>query len=165
MFLKVLNQFKALQTTNMIKLFFGCCMLLLSMQSFAQNNPVKWAFSAKKNTTGVYDITLAATVPAPWHIYSQSTPSGGPLPTKISFSQNPLVSVNGAVAEQGKTKTIHDKNFGVDVIYFNGNVNFVQTVKLKASVKTSIHGTVEYMVCNDNKCLPPVTIPFDIILN
>lgn len=149
----------------MLKLFLSCCILLVCIQSFAQSNPVKWAFSATKKTTGVYDINLAATVPAPWHIYSQSTPTGGPLPTKISFSQNPLINISGAVAEQGKTKTIHDKNFGVDVIYLNGSVNFVQTVKLKAYVKTSIHGTVEYMVCNDNKCLPPVTIPFDVTLN
>jgi thiol:disulfide interchange protein DsbD len=149
----------------MKKLFLGCCLLLAGMQLCAQTSPVKWVFSAKKKTSDTYDVYLAATVPAPWHIYSQSTPAGGPLPTKISFSPNPLVSVTGAATEEGKSKTIHDKNFGVDVIYFNSNVNFIQAIKLKAAVKTSIHGTVEYMVCNDNKCLPPVTIPFDIILN
>jgi len=149
----------------MAKLFLGCILLFFSMQTWSQTSPVKWAFTAQKKSTGVYDIKLAATVPEPWHIYSQKTPAGGPLPTKISFSTNPLLSIAGATAEDGKVKTIHDKSFGVDVIYFQGNVSFVQPVKLKAAVKTSLHGTVEYMVCNDNKCLPPVTIPFDIILN
>lgn len=148
-----------------MKLVFGCCFLLIAMQLQAQTSPVKWSFSAKKKTAGAYDIYLAAIVPSPWHIYSQSTPSGGPLPTKISFSSNPLVSFTGAPAEEGKSKTIHDKNFGVDVIYFQSDINFVQAIKLKTSVKTSLHGTVEYMVCNDTKCLPPVTVPFDIVLN
>jgi len=150
----------------MIKSLLGCILVLFSMQTWSQQtSPVKWAFTAQKKSTGVYDIKLAATVPAPWHIYSQKTPEGGPLPTKILFSSNPLLSITGAAVEDGKIKTIHDKNFGVDVIYFQGNANFVQAVKLKAAVKTSLHGTVEYMVCNDNKCLPPVIIPFDIILN
>ena len=149
----------------MNKLTFGCCIMLVCIQSFAQTGPVKWTFSTKKKTSGDFNIYLVATVPSPWHIYSQNTPSGGPLPTKITFSKNPLVSVTGNPAEEGKSKTIHDKNFGVDVIYFQNDVNFVQSVKLKTPVKTSLHGTVEYMVCNDNKCLPPVTIPFDIILN
>ena len=149
----------------MAKLFLVSIFLLFSMQTWSQTSPVNWAFTAQKKSTGIYDIKLAATVPAPWHIYSQTTPSGGPLPTKISFSPNPLLSISGTTAEDGKIKTIHDKSFGVDVIYFQGNVNFVQSVKLKAVAKTSLHGTVEYMVCNDNKCLPPVTIPFDIILN
>jgi thiol:disulfide interchange protein DsbD len=144
---------------------FGCCFLLVYLQSFSQTSPVKWTFSAKKKTSGEYTVYLAAMVPSPWHIYSQNTPSGGPLPTKITFSKNPLLSITDNAAEEGKAKTIHDKNFGVDVIYFQNDAKFVQTVTLKAAVKTSLHGTVEYMVCNDNKCLPPVTIPFDIILN
>jgi len=149
----------------MTKLLLGCCLLLVSMQSYTQTSPVKWVFTAQKKEAGVYDVYLTATMPAPWHIYSQTTPTGGPLPTKISFGANPLVSVNGVVAEEGKPKTIHDKNFGVDVVYFQNNVNFVQSIKLKAAIKTSLHGTVEYMVCNDNKCLPPVTVPFDVALN
>ena len=149
----------------MKKLFLACSLLIIGLLSHAQESPVKWVFSAKKKTAGIYDISMAATVPTRWHIYSQTTPAGGPLPTKISFSSNPLVSISGAAIEEGKSKTIHDKNFGVDVIYFQNDVNFIQTVKLKSPVKTSLHGSVEYMVCNDNKCLPPVTIPFDITLN
>ena len=37
-------------------------------------------------------------------------------------------------------------------------VDFVQTVKLKGNIKTSVAGSVEFMVCNDSRCLPPSTI-------
>ena len=143
----------------------SCGFILASLQLTAQANPIKWEFSAKKETANTYNVYLAATVESPWHIYSQSTPAGGPLATKISYGVNPLVNVAGKVDEQGQLKTIHDKNFGVDVKYFSGNVKFVQTIKLKTAVKTSLHGTIEYMVCNDSKCLPPVTVPFEIALN
>jgi thiol:disulfide interchange protein DsbD len=149
----------------MIKLLLTCCLITGSLPLHAQSSPVKWVFGARKKNAGMYDVCLTATVPAPWHIYSQNTPAGGPFPTEIFLSPNPLVNVTGAAVEDGKSTTTHDQNFGVDVIYFQGRVSFIQHIKLKTPVKTSLHGTVEYMVCNDNKCLPPVTIPFDVTLN
>jgi len=59
---------------------------------------------------------------------------------------------------------VHDQYFNVDVKYFNNKVDFVQTVTLKADAKTSVSGTVEYMVCNDEECLPPKKVPFDLKL-
>jgi hypothetical protein len=143
------------------------CLILITFDRMAnaQENPVKWTFDSKKTAAGTYELFLNATVPQPWHIYSQKTPEGGPLPTRIQFKANPLVNLSGDASERGEVKNFHDKNFDVDVIYFVGDVKFVQVVKLKAAAKTSVKGTIEYMVCNDNKCLPPVEVPFDIILN
>jgi thiol:disulfide interchange protein DsbD len=55
--------------------------------------------------------------------------------------------------------------FGVDVKYFSGKVDFVQLVKLKSKAKTNFTGSVEFMVCNDQQCLPPATQKFSIALN
>jgi len=149
----------------MTKILLSCCLLLASLRVAAQESPVTWKFNSKKTATGAYELYLLATVPSPWHMYSQNTPAGGPLPTKIKFKPNPLVSLSGNVLEQGQVKKVYDENFGVDVVYFAGDVKFLQAVKVKAAVKTSLQGTVEYMVCNEEKCLPPVRVPFDIILN
>ena len=40
-----------------------------------------------------YEVTLTATLPKPWHIYSQHTGDGGPIPTKVKFTKNPLVTL------------------------------------------------------------------------
>jgi hypothetical protein len=143
--------------------FFLGCLVYLSLNAVAQN-PMHWNFSSKKIADGKYEIHLTATVDAPWHTYSQFTPDGGPLPTKITFGKNPLVKPEGPVKEVGEFKTIHDDIFGVDVKYFPGNVDFVQVVQLKGKVKTTFTGTVEFMVCNDRQCLPPKTVPFTIHL-
>ena len=150
----------------MIKIFATFILFIIYLTSHSQvkEDAIKWRFTAVKKSSGIYTVYCTADLMKPWHIYSQFTPDGGPLPTKISFSPNPLVTINSSVTEEGEQKIIHDRNFGVDVKYFSGKVSFVQTVKLKASVKTNLHGTVEYMICNDNKCLPPAKVNFDIIL-
>ncbi|HEY6979141.1 MAG TPA: protein-disulfide reductase DsbD domain-containing protein [Chitinophagaceae bacterium] len=136
-----------------------------TMAGMAQlKDPVQWNFGAVKKAEKVYEVTFTATIVKPWHIYSQLTPPGGPVPTKIVFKTNPLITVNGKAKENGSLKNVHDQFFGVDVKYFDNQVAFVQTVNLKSNVKTNIAGTIEYMVCNDEECLPPKKVPFDLKL-
>ncbi|RXK83050.1 protein-disulfide reductase DsbD domain-containing protein [Filimonas effusa] len=140
-------------------------LLTVSATVHAQvKDPVKWTFTAKKKTGNTYEVVISAVFAKPWHLYSQSTPDGGPIPTKITFKKNPLVTVTGSPKEVGTLKVDHDENFGVDVKYFSEKVDFVQTITLKGKVKTNITGTVEYMVCDDSQCLPPTTKSFDIKL-
>ncbi|MGC3945478.1 MAG: protein-disulfide reductase DsbD family protein [Chryseolinea sp.] len=146
-----------------IKITFG--LLLLAFAAFAQKeSPVKWSFSSRKKADNVYEVVLSASVSKPWHIYSQFTPKGGPLATDITFATNPIVVFDGDVKESGKLLTNYDKSFKVDVKYFSDKVEFVQTVKTRGAVQTDVRGTIEYMVCDDSKCLPPVKQPFEIKL-
>lgn len=139
--------------------------VLITFMSFSQpKNPVSWNYEAKKKSADTYEIVITATVESPWHIYSQNTGKGGPIPTSISFKANPLVSKMGTVKEQGKLEKVYDKNFNTNVLYYSEQVAFVQTVKVKGKIKTSISGTVEYMVCDDSQCLPPVKKSFDLKL-
>ncbi len=124
--------------------------------------PVAWTFSSKKIADKVYEIHLTAAVSSPWHTYSQNTPDGGPVPTKIDFNKNPLIIVEGKTKEVGKMETKHEKTFGVDVKQYSGKVDFVQVIKIKSNVKTNISGNVEFMACDDTQCLPPKSIPFTV---
>lgn len=149
----------------MRKIGFLLSFLLLCTLAMAQTqDPVRWAFAAQKKSATEYLVTITATLPQPWHIYSQRTPAGGPIPTAFSFAKNPLLTTTGKATETGKLKKIHDKNFDVDVLYYADKVVFSQLVKLKAPVKTNLSGSVEYMVCNDEMCLPPAKQKFSIPL-
>jgi cytochrome c biogenesis DsbD-like protein len=147
----------------MMNMFMALFASLWFWAVYAQE-PVHWNFSAKKIDGNTYEIHISATIDAPWHTYSQWTPADGPLPTKIIFTQNPLVALNGKTRELGELHRIHDKTFGVDVHFFEGGVDFVQALRLKGNTKTAITGTVEFMTCNERKCLPPKKIPFTILL-
>jgi len=149
----------------MKKLLLFLVISTMSAAVIAQGDePVEWNYSAKKTANGVYEVVLTATVTQPWHIYSQNTGKGGPIPTQIVFKANPLITKLGSLKENGKLLKTYDKNFRTDVLSYAGTVSFVQVVKLRGAAKTNISGTVEYMVCNDEQCLPPVKKTFDIRL-
>ncbi len=150
----------------MKKTVFAVLLTTMSFLAIAQkSNPVTWAFNAKKLAANKYELRMTATLAKTWHIYSQKTPDGGPIPTAFTFSPNALVVNTGKPKEAGKLKRVKDKNFGVDVLFYSDKVDFVQTVTVKGNIKTNISGKVEYMVCDDSKCLPPTEVPFSIALN
>lgn len=130
--------------------------------AFAQEKPVNWTFSAKKIADKTYEVHLTATITGDWHIYSQNVGVDGPVPTTFSFNKNPLLTVDGKPKELGKLiKKKEDVWDGV-VNYYEHTVNFVQVVKVKGAAKTNLAGKVEYMVCNDEKCLPPAEVNFSV---
>lgn len=149
----------------MKRLFVWMVAVLLTSSVGAQiKEPVGWTFSAQKKSADTYDLVIKAVVPKPWHLYSQFTPDGGPVATKFTFNANPLVKLEGKVKEIGKLQKIQDKIFETEVRFFSNEVTFVQTVKVKAGVKTNVTGSVLFMVCDDSQCLPPTNKKFDIKL-
>ncbi len=139
-------------------------LVTISCSTEAQiKDPVKWSASSKKVGTG-YVVTLTATLPQPWHIYSQHTGDGGPIPTSIKFANNPLVTLKGTVKEVGKLKEEYDKNFDTKVKYFGEKVQFEQMVAVRGNIKTNVVVTVEYMTCDDSQCLPPTKKTFNVSL-
>ena len=140
-------------------------LLTAAVVSVNAQSPVTWSYSAKKTGDKLYEIHLVAKLEEEWHIYSQTTPEGGPVPTAISFSKNPLVTMEGAIREVGKLEEHFEPLFGVKVKQYSEKVEFVQTIKLKAAVKTAVNGHIQFMVCNDVECMPPSKNTFSISLN
>src|SRR5690606_24977440 len=140
-------------------------LVILNMASAQVRNPVQWDFSAKKINASTYEVYLTANMEDGWHVYSQHTPEGGPVPTTIQFAKNPLLTLNGVAKESGKKEQKFEELFGVDVIQFSDKVVFVQKVEVKGKAKTTLTGNVEFMTCNDRECLPPNTQKFSIALN
>jgi Disulphide bond corrector protein DsbC len=151
----------------MKKLLITSLSIVLSTVLFAQiKDPVSWKYETIKQSGNNYQLVITATIPKPWHIYSQQTAKGGPIPTTIHVNANPLISVaQGKAKETGKLEKTLDKNFspkGVQVLYYSDQVVFTQNFSLKTVVKTNITGFIEYMVCDDSQCLPPTKKSFDI---
>lgn len=123
---------------------------------------VRWNFEAKKISERTYEIIIKAQIDEPWHLYSQNTPPGGPFPATINFNKNPLVILEGKTVEKGNIQKKYEGVFGIDVFYYEKNVDFVQTVRLKTLVKTNVTGNIEFMICNDHECMPPKKVQFNI---
>ena len=153
-----------LKIVSMKKIIFLFCSALLVMNAQAQKvNPVKWTFEAVKKSDKQYEIKITAAIESPWHIYSQFV-KDGPIATKITYKANPLVQIKGPAKEIGNKEEKFDKNLNTQVVYFSNKVQFTQLANLKVASKTKITGEIEYGVCNEDRCLPPAKVSFEIAL-
>jgi len=141
--------------------------VLITATAAAQNlNPVSWSFSSKKTGNNEYELQLVATIQKGWHLYSQVQPDDAiAIPTSFSFNKNPLLQMEGKVKEVGKLEKYVDKKLDVSANQYSNKVIFVQKVKMRGKAKTAVTGNLEFQTCNDEKCLPPKTVPFSIALN
>ncbi len=128
-------------------------------------DPVSWEYSSEKMAGGGYRVHMKASIQSGWHLYAQEQPKDAiNLPTAISFSKNPIVSLKGKTKELGKKELHSDKSIGVSAYQYARTVDFVQDVVVKANAKTNLNGSVRYQVCTDEKCLPPKTVTFSVDL-
>jgi thiol:disulfide interchange protein DsbD len=138
--------------------------MAISANSQVIANPVSWTFSSKKVADKTYELHLTANLQPGWHMYSQTQPDDAiPQPTLISFNKNPLLTLAGKAKEDGKMEKFTDPNLG-SANQYSTKVDFVQTVKLKANAKTNVTGSVKFQTCDNEKCLPPKTVSFNVAL-
>jgi hypothetical protein len=126
-------------------------------------HPIVWQYSAKKVSDMKYEVHLTAQLQTGWHAYSQKQPEEAVAqPTEIHFKPNPLVGMEGKIKEVGALEQWKDEATGIKANQYANQVDFVQIVKLKGKVKTSISGSLTYQVCTNEMCLPPKTESFVI---
>lgn len=125
-------------------------------------DPVKWSTSVKKISETEYDLITKATIEDKWHLYSQEVPPNGPLPTVFTFEENDAYQSVGDVKES-KGVTEHDPVFDMVITFFSNTATFTKRIKLTGDKGATIKGEVEFMVCDDTRCLPPNYV--DLVFN
>jgi DsbC/DsbD-like thiol-disulfide interchange protein len=136
---------------------------LVSFGASAQiEDPVTWSYGQKRISKTEAIVYLKATIDDGWHIYSQNIKSGGPIKTTVAFASSKDFVKVGATAEP-KPMVKFEKTFDMDVTYFEKQVIFQQKVKLSKATAL-VKGKIEFMVCNDRKCLPPTEVDFSVLV-
>jgi len=127
----------------------------------AKEDPVHWTISAADGKSVVAPgakafFELKATIDPGWHLYSPTTPPGGPIITKIQISPNPLLQSAQVFRPQPVRKL--DPNFNIDTETYTGDAVFLAelTAAGNAAGQTNVEASVRYQACSDVKCLPPV---------
>jgi len=143
-------------------LLSGMALLVGSLVMAQSSKEVTWNYTSKKIADKTYEIHMTATIGGNYHMYAQHPGGDGPIPTSFKFTSNPLLVLVPTVKEVGRVVKKFESAWGHDVLYYEKTVDFVQVVKLKSNVKTSLAGTVEFMVCNDSQCLPPADVDIKV---
>ncbi len=127
-------------------------------------NPVNWGTEVKQLENGTFELQITASIEEGWHLYSQTLPSDdGPIATEFTIKESADYETVGTVSEP-KAKTEYDPNFDMELSYFEKDVIFKQIVKSKVANAYKMTAEVYFMVCDDEKCLPPeyVDLEFNI---
>lgn len=127
-------------------------------------DPVKWNFSSKKVSDKEAELVITAKIDKGWHVYSQFIEEGGPIPTSFKFIPSADYKLLGKVTEAPKATSAFDKNFNMQIAWHENQTVFTQRIKLNKP-QITVAGSLEFMVCNDQKCLPPSEVEFKIPVN
>ena len=152
-----------------MKRFLGLIFMFFAVSTQAQfpdpnakiYDPVKWSFSSEKLNENEYNLIITAKIEKGWHVYSQFIDDGGPIPTSFKFKPSKDYQLVDKVTESPKAVGAFDKNFNMQIALHKNQVVFKQKISLLVP-KTTIAGTLEFMVCNDERCLPPAEVEFII---
>jgi thiol:disulfide interchange protein len=131
----------------------------LAALAAAAEDPVQWSlsFGAKSAAPGSHVLAkLTGTIDPGWHVYSMTTPPGGPNPTTAKIADNPAVA--GYSVYQASPVRKLDPNFGIDTETFAGQYVLLFDIELKKDAPpgaAEIGANFRYQSCNDKICLPP----------
>lgn len=126
--------------------------MFFSFAGFAQlEKPITWSFIAKKSGKNEAVIFIKAKLDGKWHVYAQQIKAEA-MKLKFNYAPSKDYTLVGKTTEPKPIKK-YDKIVQMELAYFEKEVVFTQKIKLnKAS--TTVKAKVEFMVCNDKKCLP-----------
>jgi thiol:disulfide interchange protein len=126
-------------------------------------DPVKWAVTASALPDGIWRLDFKASVDPGWSIYSQQVFGDGPIPTTILFDSLAHATPVGEPTEAGMDKVEGmDEIFGMTVVKYHGEVTFSRTLRV-ADPAQEVKGSIQYMICDNEKCVFPDPLPFRII--
>ncbi|MGB3547542.1 MAG: cytochrome c biogenesis protein CcdA [Saprospiraceae bacterium] len=123
-------------------------------------NPVRWSFRSEALGNDEFNLIATARIDAGWAVYSKDT-GDGPVPTTFSFTEGGHYQFVGSGKEAGQRKAGFDKLFDSDVIKFLSGKPYTYTQRVRITdYSKPITGSLEYMCCDDEQCLPPTDVPF-----
>lgn len=138
--------------------------LFLSISAFGQIlEPVKWKFDKKDLGNNEYELIFTAEIDDTWNVYSQFTDPDGPVPTTVHYDTIAGAKLVGKSLEFGNKKEGKDPQFpdAKTVIKFLDDQDYVIKQKIKVTdLSKPIIGAVEFMTCDDSRCLPPTFADF-----
>jgi len=117
--------------------------------------PVKWSHELKITGKTTGEIIHKAKIDDNWHLYGLKLPPNGPRPTRFVYETMENATKLGEISSTSKLLEVYDKNFSMNLSWYAKEAVFIQKITFTDASKISIEGYVEYMVCDDERCLPP----------
>ena len=127
-------------------------------------DPIEWDAKLEKQNDSIYTLIFEAKLDKGWHLYSQDVGEDGPIPTTFTYNTSPETYELLGETIEPDVPAIYDEVFGMDIKFFKNEATFTQQIRV-FDINAIIEAEVEYMVCDDEQCLPPDVVPFQFSVN
>jgi thiol:disulfide interchange protein DsbD len=137
---------------------------LLFLGNFAGAQPsyVNWDFTIEENQSDTLTILMTAEIDPGWYVYSQYLENDeGPIATRVSFDEEESLTFLGKPEETGELTKGFDEIFGMNISKYKNKMEIRQRLLLPKGTEW-ISGSVLFMCCDHEMCLPPTEVPFSI---
>lgn len=134
-----------------MKRFYRLLLLFLMLVPFVSQaqimEPVQWSIETEKLSKNEYNLVFKAEIEDDWHLYSQYTPFGGPMPLYFEFIDTLGIERIGGVVEPEAIVKYSDV-FEIDEHFFEKQAVFKQKVKLLDGAAT-VTGVISGQACKE----------------
>ena len=130
-------------------------------------DPVRWQWTAENVTATEAELRFTAIISSGWSMYAIDIPEATlrPIPTSFTFEANPAFEL-GDMEQVIKPEVKPDPHFNnLQIGKFHNIAIFRQKIKILKPENFIVKGEVEYMCCNDETCLAPKVVDFEIRIN
>jgi thiol:disulfide interchange protein len=127
--------------------------------------PVKWEFTQERLSPQELHLIINVTIDENWYLYGQEIPDGGPIPTFFHIDESEHFELIGGMEDLKSPEIKFDPFFNMDLPLFSNKAGFRQKVKILTDKEFKITGFVEFMSCDDERCLPPQEREFEYLIN
>ncbi len=136
---------------------------LLNTKAISQVlNPVKWTFRSEEINKRNANLVFEATIDEGWHLYGLNIPENGPIATSIIFKDTYGYRIKGNPVSSIKPEIKFDSIFGIDLELYSHKATFKQQIEKTSKEDFIVTGYVEFMSCDDQRCLPPGEVEFEL---
>lgn len=148
-----------------MKKYIPLLFLFVLLTQFAAGQifePISWSHELKITSKTTGEIIHKATIEDKWHLYGMNIPKGGPRPTVIAYENLVNAELVGKVTSTSKLLEVMDPNFNMKLSWYAKEAVFVQKISFTDATKVKVEGYIEYMACDDERCLPPTEEAFSL---
>ncbi|MBS1705541.1 MAG: thioredoxin family protein [Armatimonadetes bacterium] len=153
----------------MRKAFFAVVLALMAIFAMAQTgDPVKWTAKLEQTSLRAGEkgrILITGVTQPDWYFYGTKKYDEGPISLEIALNPTDSKGVKqaGALVEPPPGKK-HDKNFGIDVEYHEGDVVLALPIEIDAGATGTAKAVISkrYQSCTKTTCARPDATPLTV---
>ena len=135
-------------------LLLGLLVFFCSLGNAQILDPVKWTTKIEQKSATNFIVTFNATIENEWHVYSQFTPDGGPLPLEVTFKNQKGNYTLVGKAKESKTRTAYNDIFEVNETFFEKKAQITQEISIVNKGVKTIEVELNFQACKE-VCINP----------